>query len=249
MWEDASHPLSPRNPYNMAKGKKYRAAAELIEKEAYTLDEAIELVKRTSITRFDGSLEIHAKLGLDPKQADQNIRTMVNMPNGTGKDIKVVAFVAEGDIKAATDAGATEAGTEELVKKIQTGWTDFDVAVAVPDQMKMIGKVAKVLGQKRLMPSPKAGTVTPDFANAISELKAGRIEIRVDKEANLHNIVGKMSFEDAKLKENILTFVRKVQEVKPASSKGTYLESLTLASTMGPGVPVDPKNAIEESRA
>jgi large subunit ribosomal protein L1 len=233
----------------MAKrGKKYQEAAKLIEKEFYTLDEAIELLKKTSVTKFDGSCEIHAKLGLDPKQADQNIRTMVTLPHGTGKDVSIVAFVGEGDIKAAKEAGAFEAGTEDLVKKIEGGWTAFDVAVAAPDQMKMIGKVAKTLGQKRLMPSPKAGTVTPDVIAAIGELKKGRIEIRVDKEANLHNLIGKVSFDDAKLKENLISFIKKVQEVKPGSAKGTYIQSLTLASTMGPGIPIDTKDALEATR-
>lgn len=224
----------------MAKqGKKYREAAALVTKEAYTLDEAIELLKKTSTTKFDGSCEVHMNLGLDPKQADQNIRTSVSLPNGTGKEMRVVAFVGEESVKAAQAAGAMEAGTEELVKKIEKGWLDFDIAVATPDQMKDLAKVAKTLGQKRLMPSPKSGTVTPDFETAIAELKKGKVELRVDKHGNLHNIFGKVSFDAGQLKENLTTIVAKVREVKPSSSKGTYIRSLTLCTSMGPGVPVD----------
>ena len=233
----------------MAKhGKKYQEAKKLVDQEFYGLDEAIALLKKTTVTKFDASCEVHFRLGVDPKQADQNIRTTAALPNGTGKDVKIVAFVDEGDVKAAKDAGAFEAGTEDLVKKIEKGWTDFDIAVATPDQMKSIGKVAKILGQKRLMPNPKAGTVTPDFSRAIEELKKGKVELRVDKEANLHNIFGKVSFDEAKLKENLLTIVKAVLDAKPASSKGTYVKSLTLATSMGPGVPVDVNAAMAESR-
>ncbi len=221
------------------RSKKYLEAKALVKKVSYPLEEAIELLKKTSVTKFDSSCEIHFKLGVDPKQADQNIRTSVTLPHGTGKDLRIVAFVSEDKVSAAKAAGAMEAGTEELVKKIEGGWTDFDIAVATPDQMKSIGKVAKILGQQRLMPSPKSGTVTPDFEDAIKELKKGKIEVRVDKAANLHNLVGKVSFDDAKLKENIETIIQKVKEVKPSSSKGTYVKSITLTTSMGPGVPVD----------
>lgn len=229
-------------------GKKYREALALVDKEAYELDEALELLKKTSTTKFDSSCEVHLKLGLDPKQADQNIRTSTSLPHGTGKDVRVVAFVAEDQIKAAKDAGAMEAGTEELVKKIEGGWTDFDVAVASPDQMKELGKIAKTLGQKRLMPNPKAGTVTPDIAKTIEELKKGKIELRVDKEANLHNIFGKVSFETANLKENFSTLLKAVQEAKPASSKGTYIRSITLATSMGPGIALDVNKVLASNK-
>lgn len=232
----------------MKRGKKYQEAKKLISKEAYTLDEAIELLKKTSVTKFDSSCEVHMKLGVDPKQADQNIRTSVSLPNGTGKDVRVVAFVAEEGIKDAMAAGAVEAGTEELVKKIEKGWTEFDVAVAAPDQMKDLGKVAKILGQKRLMPSPKAGTVTPDFVKVIGELKKGKVEVRVDKAANLHNSFGKVSFDNAKLKENLLAILTTVLDVKPSTSKGTYVRSLTLTTSMGPGVPVELSSALAEAR-
>lgn len=230
------------------RGKKYQDAKKLVTKELYVLDEAIELLKKTSVTKFDSSCEVHFKLGLDPKQADQNIRTSVSLPHGTGKEVKVVAFVGEENIKAAKAAGAVEAGTEDLVKKIEKGWTDFDVAVATPDQMKDLGKIAKTLGQKRLMPSPKAGTVTPDFAKTIEELKKGKVELRVDKDANMHNIFGKVSFDDSKLRENLITVVRAVTDAKPASSKGTYIKSLTLTTSMGPGVPVDSQSVLAEEK-
>ena len=232
----------------MKRGKKYQEAKQLITKEAYTLDEAIELLKKTSVTKFDSSCEVHMKLGVDPKQADQNIRTSVGLPNGTGKDVRVVAFVAEDAIKDAKAAGAMEAGTAELVKKIEKGWTDFDVAIATPDQMKDLAKVAKILGQKRLMPSPKAGTVTPEYVKVIGELKKGKVEIRVDKAANLHNAFGKVSFDGAKLKENLLAILATVLEVKPNSSKGTYVRSLTLTTSMGPGIPVELSSALDEAR-
>jgi len=229
-------------------GKKYNEARKLIEKDFYTIDEALELLKKTAVTKFDSSCEAHFNLGLDPKNAEENIRTAVELPHGTGKDVRIAAFVDESSVKSAKAAGAVEAGTEELVKKIEKGWSDFDVAVATPDQMKELGKIAKILGQKRLMPSPKAGTVTPDFAKAIEALKHGKVELRVDKEANLHNIFGKVSYDDAKLKENLKVLIKAVLDVKPASSKGTYIKSLTLTTSMGPGISLDVNKAISESK-
>lgn len=220
-------------------GKKYQEAKKLIDKDFYTLDEAMALIKKTSITKFDSSCEVHIRLGVDPTQADENIRTTVNLPHGTGKDIKVIAFVAEDKVKEAKAAGAIEAGTEELVKKIEAGWLDFDVAVATPDQMKSLGKIAKTLGQKGLMPNPKAGTVGLDSAKMIAELKKGKIELRLDKDSNLHNIFGKVSFSESQLKENLMTLLKAVLEVKPANSKGTYLRTFSVASCMGPGISID----------
>ncbi len=221
------------------RGKKYLEAKKLIVKSSYLLDEAISLLKETSKTKFDSSCEVHFKLGLDPKQAGQNIRTSANLPHGTGKDVRVVAFVGEEHIKEAQSAGAIEAGTENLIDKIEKGWTDFDVAVATPEQMKSLGKIAKTLGQKRLMPSPKAGTVTPDFAKVISELKKGKVELRIDKDANLHSVFGKISFDDAKLKENFLALLQAVLDAKPSSSKGTYIKTVTVSSSMSPGISLD----------
>ncbi|MBT4917789.1 50S ribosomal protein L1 [Candidatus Peregrinibacteria bacterium] len=229
-------------------GKKYKEAASLIQEEAYSLDGALELLKKTSVTKFDSSCEVHMNLGVDPKQADQNIRTSVNLPHGTGKDVKVVAFVGDENIKAAKAAGAIEAGTEDLIEKIEKGWVDFDVAVATPDQMRSIGKIAKTLGQKGLMPNPKAGTVTPDFAKTIEELKKGKVEVRVDKNGNLHLTFGKVSFDDANLRENLLTIVRAVLEIKPSTLKGSYLKSMTITTSMGPGVPVELSSATEEAK-
>lgn len=228
------------------RGKKYNEALKLIEKEAYGLDEALEVLKKTSVTKFDSSCEVHLNLGVDPTQAEENIRTTVELPNGTGKDVKVVAFVGDENVKAAKDAGASEAGTEDLIAKIEKGWTDFDIAVATPDQMKNIGKVAKILGQKGLMPNPKAGTVTPEFDKAIAAVKKGKVEIRVDKEGNTHNIFGKVSFDDAKLKENLVALLHALMEAKPSSLKGTFVKSATLTTSMGPGVPLDVNGVIRE---
>jgi large subunit ribosomal protein L1 len=229
-------------------GKKYLEAKSLVKEESYSLDQALDLLIKTSTTKFDASCEVHFNLGVDPKQADQNIRTSTSLPNGTGKDVRVVAFVADDKIKEAKAAGAVEAGTEELVKKIEEGWLEFDIAVATPDQMKDLAKIAKILGQKRLMPSPKSGTVTPEFAKVIGELKQGKVELRVDKEGNLHNIFGKVSFGEAKLKDNLKTIIKKIMEIKPSSQKGAYVRSITLATSMGPGVPVDVNGAIAESK-
>ncbi|MBI4975638.1 50S ribosomal protein L1 [Candidatus Peregrinibacteria bacterium] len=223
-------------------GKKYREALKLIDKPFYTLDEAISLLKKTSTTKFDSTCEVHFKLGVDPKQADQNVRTTVVVPHGTGKKVRVVAFVGEEKIKEAKAAGAVEAGTSELIEKIEKGWLDFDVAIATPDQMKDLAKVAKVLGQKRLMPNPKSGTVTVEVTKTINELQQGKIELRLDKEANLHSIFGKVSFDEDKLKENLKAVIKAVTEVKPSSIKGTYLNTISISSTMGPGIGIDLKS-------
>lgn len=217
----------------------------LIEKEAtYPIDEALELLKKTSKVKFDASCEVHFHMGLDPTQADQNLRMAVTLPHGTGKEITIVAFVDDASVKAAKAAGAAEAGSDELIDKIEKGWTDFDVAVATPDQMKNLGRIAKILGQKRLMPSPKAGTVTPDFEKVIAELKQGKIEVRIDKLSNFHNLFGKVSFDNAKLKENLQAILKTIQDNKPSSSKGTYIKSMTLASSMGPGVRVEVSSVL-----
>ncbi|PKL37147.1 50S ribosomal protein L1 [Candidatus Peregrinibacteria bacterium HGW-Peregrinibacteria-1] len=229
----------------MKHGKKYNEAKALLEKEFYSFDEAVELMVKTATTKFDSSCEAHLNLGVDPRQADQNIRTTTSLPNGTGREVRVVAFVGEDKVKEAKDAGAIEAGTEELVKKIDQGWLEFDVAVATPDQMKNLAKVAKTLGQKRLMPSPKAGTVTVDFAKTIQELKKGKVELRVDKQGNLHVMFGKVSFGAEKLRENFVTIMKAVMEVKPSSSKGSYVRSVTLTTTMGPGVKVETASALQ----
>jgi large subunit ribosomal protein L1 len=222
-------------------GKKYRNFAKTFDRrKQHSLSEAVDIVvKAKELTKFDQSVEIHLNLNIDPKQADQIVRGTVVLPHGTGKDVRVIAFVDEGKVKEAKAAGATEAGTEDLIAKIEKGWLEFDVAVASPDQMKDLGKIAKILGQKGLMPNPKAGTVTPDIAKTIGEIKKGKVEFRVDKLSNLHNMVGKISFGADKIKENILTYVKAVNEAKPTGVKGHYINSITITSTMGPGIKLD----------
>lgn len=226
-------------------GKKYVAARMLVDTtKNYPLTEAVALLKKTSTTKFDSSCEVHMRMGLDPKQADQLIRGTVVMPHGTGKIVRVIAIVMEANAKAAKDAGAVEAGGEELIEKIAKGWLDFDVAVATPDMMKNLGKVAKTLGQKGLMPNPKAGTVTTNVGQTVEEIRKGKVEFRLDKLANVHNIFGKISFNEKNLEENLKAFLRAIVTAKPSGAKGIYINSITLASTMGPGVHVDVNNAL-----
>lgn len=233
----------------MAKhGKKYREVKALVDKQAYTVDEAVELLKKTSTTKFDSTAEVHFRLNVDPKQADQNVRSTVSLPNGTGKEVRVVAFVDEGGIKAAKAAGAVEAGTAELIAKIEKGWLEFDVAVADPSQMRELGKIAKTLGTKGLMPNPKAGTVTPDVPKAIGEIKKGKVEFRIDKLSNVHTVFGKVSFDQAKLKENLVAVIKAILDVKPASIKGIYIKGIAIASTMGPGIPLDINAAVAAAK-
>lgn len=220
-------------------GKKYREAKKLVEKPLYELKEGVSLLKKTSTAKFDASCEVHMNLGLDPTQADQLLRGTVVLPHGTGKKVRVIAFVMEANVKAAKAAGAIEAGSEELIDKILKGWLDFDIAVATPDVMKSLGKVAKILGQKGLMPNPKAGTVTTDPAKTISEIMQGKVEFRMDKLANMHNVFGKVSFDEAKLEENLTAFIRAIVQAKPAGAKGIFIKSITLAATMGPAVRLD----------
>lgn len=220
-------------------GKKYREVKKLIEKPSYEVSEAVALLKKTSPTKFDASCEVHMLLGLDPKQADQLLRGTVVLPHGTGKKVRVIAFVMEANVNAAKTAGAIEAGNDELIEKIVKGWMDFDTAVATPDVMKNLGKVAKTLGQKGLMPNPKAGTVTVDVAKTIGEIMKGKVEFRMDKLANVHNVFGKVSFAENNLEENLKTFLRAIVQAKPAGAKGIYVKSITLTTSMGPAVPLD----------
>jgi len=228
-------------------GKKYREAADLIEKnKRYSLSEAVALLKKTSTTKFDSSCEIHMHLGVNPKHAEQMVRSTVVLPHGIGRDVRVVAFVNDDYVKEAKSAGAVEAGSEELIEKITKGWLDFDVAVATPDMMKSLAKIAKTLGQKGLMPNPKAGTVTQEVGTTISEIKKGKVEFRTDKLANLHNSFGKVSFDEAKLLENVKTYLKAVNDVKPAGVKGNYIKSISLTTTMGPSIHVDIQAALSE---
>ncbi|MBR1398344.1 MAG: 50S ribosomal protein L1 [Selenomonadaceae bacterium] len=224
----------------MAKrSKKYQDAAKLIEAgKFYAVPEAIELVKKTSFAKFDETIELHVRLGVDPKYADQQVRGAVVLPNGTGKSKRVLAFAKGDKVTEAEAAGADFVGSDEIVQKIQGGWLDFDVAVATPDMMGVVGRLGKILGPRGLMPNPKLGTVTMDIAKAISEQKAGKVEYRTDKAGNIHCPIGKASFDDNKLQENYQTLIDTLIKVKPAAAKGQYIKSITLSSTMGPGVPV-----------
>ena len=230
-----------RHPGEQFRGKRYRAAADQVEDgKQYGLDEAVALVQKTSTTKFDGTVEIHIRLGIDAREAEQSVRGTVQLPAGTGKTLKVMAFVASAKAAAAKKAGADFVSDEDTLKKLKDGWTGFDVAVASPDQMAEVGKLGKVLGPKGLMPNPKSGTVAEDVEGAIKKVKAGSIEFRVAKDATIHAGVGKTSFKAEDLAKNVATYFGAVRDAKPSDAKGTYIRSVTLASTMGPGVRVNP---------
>jgi large subunit ribosomal protein L1 len=217
--------------------KRYRADAETVEAtKIYSLSEAIEKLKSFKATKFDQSVDLCMHLGVDPKHADQLVRGAISLPHGTGKSKRVVCFCGPDKVEAAKAAGAIEAGGEELAKKVEGGWMDFDVAVASPETMKFVGKLGKVLGPKGLMPSPKAGTVTPDVAKAIKEYAAGKIEFRTDKGGNVHAPVGKLSFSAQQITENAQAFIDNIQRLKPSSVKGQYVKKISLSGTMTPGV-------------
>lgn len=220
------------------RSKNYKAARALIENESYNLKDACDLLPKTSVTKFDASVELHMHLGLDPKHADQILRFTISLPNGTGKTYKVVAFVPDELVAEAKKAGAAEAGLDELIEKISGGWMDFDIAVAHPSVMKNLGKVAKQLGQARKMPSPKAGTVSDQIAQTIADIMKGQVEVRTDKFGITHNIIGKVSFGPEKLMENAQTLIKAIQENKPSGARGTYIKNISLATTMGPGIDV-----------
>ena len=224
----------------MAKrSKKYRAALELLEKgKVYDVDTAVDLVKKTATAKFDETIEMHVRLGVDPKYADQQVRGAMVLPNGTGKSKKVLVFTKGEKVQAAQDAGADFVGSDDLVAKIQGGWFDFDVAIATPDMMGVVGRLGKLLGPRGLMPNPKLGTVTPDVAKAIAEQKAGKVEYRTDKAGNIHCPIGKASFDAEKLKENYQALLDTLIRVKPAAAKGQYVRSIHLCSVMGPGISV-----------
>ena len=226
----------------MKKGKKYQDSVKLIEKgKFYDTAEALDLVCQTAKAKFDETVEIHVKLGVDSRHADQQVRGAVVLPNGTGKEVKVLVFAREGKADEAKAAGADYVGAEDLVQKIQSeNWFDFDVVVATPDMMGVVGRLGKVLGPRGLMPTPKAGTVTPDVAKAVEEAKAGKIEYRLDKTNIIHCPIGKVSFGPEKLKENFDTLLGAIVKAKPAAAKGQYIKSCVVANTMGPGIKVNP---------
>ena len=222
----------------MKTGKRYSEAAKLIEKtKTYDLEEAVALVKKTASAKFDETIEAHFRLGVDGRHADQQVRGAVVLPHGTGKTVKVLVFAKGNKVDEALAAGADYAGGDELVPKIQNeGWLDFDVVVATPDMMGVVGRLGRVLGPKGLMPNPKAGTVTMDVTKAINDIKAGKVEYRLDKTNIIHVPVGKASFEEDKLADNFQTLIDAIMKAKPSAVKGAYLKSVTLTSTMGPGV-------------
>ena len=221
-------------------GKTYTELATLVERDRlYPPDEAADLLKQTSKVGFDASLEAHIRLGVDPRHADQMVRGTVILPHGTGKIVRVVVFAQGEKAQEALRAGADEVGGEDLVKKIEAGWLEFDVALATPDSMGMVGKLGKILGRRGLMPNPKAGTITFDLERAIKEVKGGRVEFKVDKAGIVHTAVGRSSFEAPAIVENLAALVDAINRAKPSGAKGQYLRTLTIASTMGPGIRVD----------
>lgn len=220
--------------------KAYRAAAEKIDAgRIYSPLEAANLAKETSSKNYDATIDVAIRLGVDPRKADQLVRGTVSLPNGTGKTVRVVVFAAGENATKAEEAGADFVGSDELIEKIQGGWTDFDAAVATPDQMAKVGRVARILGPRGLMPNPKTGTVTPDVAKAVTEIKGGKISFRVDKAANLQAVIGKASFDAEKLAENYGALIDELMRLKPSAAKGKYLKKITVSATNGPGIPVD----------
>jgi large subunit ribosomal protein L1 len=220
-------------------GKKFDAAQAQVEDRAYSLSEAVPLVQKIKFARFDETVEVSVRLGVDPKHADQMVRGTVVLPHGLGKSKRVLVIAGADKQKEAQDAGADEVGGDEIVEKILGGWMDFDAVVATPDMMRGVGRLGKVLGPRGLMPNPKTGTVTTDVTKAVGEIKAGKVEFRVDKTGIVHAPVGKTSFASEKLLENATALVDSIIRAKPSAAKGKYLKSITLSSTMGPGVPVD----------
>jgi large subunit ribosomal protein L1 len=231
-------------------GKRYREAAAKIEPgKAYDPKEAVALAKETSNTKFDSTIEVHVRLGVDPRHADQMVRGAVVLPHGTGKKQRIVVFAQGEKVREARDAGADEVGGEDLAKKVQDGWVDFDVALATPDMMGTVGKLGKVLGPRGLMPNPKSNTVTFDLARAIRDVQAGRVEYRVDKTGVVHSIIGKASFSEDQLLDNFSALMESIVKAKPSAAKGVYIRSVNLTGTMSPAAPVDPAAAAKLTHA
>lgn len=221
--------------------KAYKAAAEKIDNSLlYTPAQAVKLAKETSSTKMDATVDVAMRLGVDPRKADQMVRGTVNLPHGTGKTARVIVFAVADKAAEAEAAGADEVGSDELIAKIQGGWLDFDAAIATPDQMAKVGRIARILGPRGLMPNPKTGTVTTDITKAVKDIKGGKVTFRVDKAANLHLIIGKASFDAEQLVENYAAVYEEILRLKPSSSKGRYVKKITMSTTTGPGIPVDP---------
>ncbi|HEV2779760.1 MAG TPA: 50S ribosomal protein L1 [Actinophytocola sp.] len=238
----------------MAKrSKAYRSAAEMVDRtKLYSPLEAVRLAKETNKVKLDATVEVAIRLGVDPRKADQMVRGTVNLPHGTGKTARVVVFAAGDKAAEAEAAGADWVGVEDLIERVQGGWTDFDAAIATPDQMAKVGRIARILGPRGLMPNPKTGTVTMDVEKAVRDIKGGKINFKVDKQANLHLVIGKASFEPEKLVENYAAALDEVIRAKPSAAKGRYLKKVTFSTTMGPGIPVDPartRNLLVEEPA
>jgi large subunit ribosomal protein L1 len=233
-------PFGPVHFMSQKPGKKYEAAAKQVESTPYQLADAVTLVQKIKFTKFDETVEVHMRLGVDPKHADQMVRGTVVLPNGLGRSKKVLVIASGDKLREAEEAGADLFGGEEMVAKIQTeNWTDYDAVIATPDMMRSVGRLGKVLGPRGLMPNPKTGTVTTDVRNAVQEIKAGKVEFRVDKTGVIHAPVGKVSFDTGKLLENTNSLIQAVIRAKPSAAKGKYVKSATLCSTMGPGVQLD----------
>lgn len=223
------------------RSKRYNQVKELVDRtKHYSLDEAIKLAKETATAKFNETIELHIKTGIDPRKSDQQIRSSISLPHGTGKKVRVLVFAKGEKAEEAEKAGADYVGAEDLVEKIgKEGFLDFDVVIATPDMMRVIGRLGRILGPKGLMPSPKSGTVTEDIASAVKEFKAGRIEVRTDKTGNIHIPVGKCSFEDEKIRENVISALQQIEKLRPAAMKGELFRKVVLASTMGPGIKLD----------
>lgn len=220
-------------------GKQYRQKSEQIQRgDKYSIEDAVRLLKETSYAKFDESVDLDVRLGVDPRNADQQVRGTVNLPHGTGRDVRVAVFAQGDQAEAASEAGADFVGAEDLVEKIRGGWTDFDAAVATPDMMRFVGQVGKILGPRGLMPNPKAGTVTPNVGPVVSELKAGKVEYRLDRFANVHVSVGKRSFSEEQLVDNLRTVIDALVKARPAAAKGIYMRNVSVSTTMGPGIPL-----------
>ena len=227
-------------------GRKYEEAAAKVDRsKLYNSEDAIKLIKETAVTNFDPTIEVHMRLGVDPRHADQQVRDVVVLPNGLGKSVRVLVFAEGEDANVAREAGADVIADDEVIKRIQEGWTEFDVAIAVPSMMGKVGRLGRVLGPRGLMPNPRAGTVAPaaDLPRLIDEAKAGRVEFRVDKTSNIHAPIGKASFTQEQLVENLTAFIGAVKRARPSAAKGTYIQKITVANTMGPGIKLDPVEA------
>ena len=229
------------------RGRKYQEAAAKVDSDRlYTRDEAVRLIKETAYTNFDPSVEVHLRMGVDPRHADQQVRDVVNLPHGLGKSVRVLVFAEGEDARLAQEAGADIIADDEVIKKIQDGWTEFDVAIAVPAMMGKVGRLGRILGPRGLMPNPRAGTVAPgeDLPRLIEESKAGRVEFRVDRTANIHAPIGKASFTEDQLRENLQTLLNAIKRARPAAAKGVYVRKIVMANTMGPGIRLDPVEAM-----